>query len=261
MVGRVILLIVAFLVAGLGALLVFLYAQQAEERAIAELEPTPVLVLNNDVAAGTSVAAAQEAGAFVLLDRPAAAVPEGALADVAENLDDVILANLYTGETLLADRLGDPADLERLPIPDGRIAVSFTFGDPNRVADFVSPGSGVAVFLTTTPTESEVTDPATGETTLESGTETTRLLLPDVQIIAIGGTTTQTITTTGADGRQQTTETNLSLLTLALTQQQAEQLILAQTLGELYLGLLTDTSVIEPGPGTNADNLFDVAAP
>ena len=261
MVGRVILLIAAFVVAGLGALLVYLYATQSDARAIAELKPTPVLVLASDVAAGTSVAAAQEAGAFVLQDRPAAAVPGGALADITDNADDVVLADLYIGEALLASRIGNPADLERLPIPDGQIAASFTFGDPNRVADFVSPGSNVAIFLTGNIAETGESDPETGQAVgnVPTGT-TTRLLLPEVQIIAVGGTTTQTITTTDATGQQQTTETNLSLLTLALTQQQAEQVILAQTLGELYLGLLTDTSVIEPGEGVAAENLFEAAS-
>lgn len=261
MVGRVILLIAAFVVAGLGAALVFLYAQQADERAVAKLTPREVLVVQREVAAGTSVAAAREADAFVLAERPADSIPPGSLATLDENLEDVVLATLYPGEPVLAGRLGDPKDLEALPIPEGQLAASFTFGDPNRVADFIAPGSNVAVFLTK-PAEPTELDPVTGQPVAVTATgPITRLLLPSVQIIAIGGTTTQTVTTTGADGEQQTTETNLSLLTLSLTQRQMEQLVLAQSLGELYLGLLTDTSQIEPGSGTNAENLFQVTAP
>ena len=261
MLGRVLLLIAAFVVAGLGALLVFLYAQQADDRAIAQLDPTSVLVLIQPVAAGTSVTAAQEAGSFELRDRPANAVPPTALADLEQNQEDVVLTDLMVGEILLSDRLGDPTELERLPIPDGQIATSFTFGDPNRVADFIAPGSSVAVFLTRTPEETETVDPETGEIATAAGTPSTRLLLPEAQVIAVGNTTTVTETVTTTDGEQQTTEVNRALLTLALTQQQAEQLILGQNLGELYLGLLTDTSVIEPDEGTNVGNVFEVAVP
>ena len=67
MVGRVILLIAAFVVAGLGALLVFLYAQQADERAAAQFDSVDVLVATQEVAAGTTVAAALEAGSFELV--------------------------------------------------------------------------------------------------------------------------------------------------------------------------------------------------
>ena len=256
MVGRVILLIAALVVAALGALLVFLYAQQADARAAKQYKSTDVLVATQDIPAGTTVAAAAEAGLFELVSRPQLALPDGALSDTAGLESEVVLSTLFRNEVLSDGKVGDPADLEQLPIPDGQIAASFTLGDPNRVADFVAPGSKVAVFLTTTAEESQEIDPVTGETVVTAGGQTTRLLLPEVQIIAIGGTTTQSVTTTGPDGEQQTTETNLSLLTLALTQRQTEQMVLAQSLGVLYLGLLTDTSVIEPGTGTNADNLF-----
>jgi pilus assembly protein CpaB len=46
------------------------------------------------------------------------------------------------------------------------------------------------------------------------------------------------------------------MLTLALTQKQAEQIIFAQGNGSMYLGLLNDKSQIRPGPGVNATNVF-----
>ncbi len=77
----------------------------------------------------------------------------------------------------------------------------------------------------------------------------------------MGTTTTGTQTQTTPDGRQQTTEVNGALLTLGLNQDQLERLVLAQSLGELYLGLLTDTSVITPGAGVTLDGLFQEGAP
>lgn len=262
MVGRVLLLIAAVVVAGLGALLVYQYAQRADERAIAALEPVTVLVANRQVPAGTSVADAELGGSLQQIDRPAAAVPDGALADTDQNSDDVLLTDLYPGEVLLGQKLGEPGGQKDLQIPEGLIAASFTFGDPNRVADFIAPGSDVAVFLTTrTGDGAQGTDPVTGEVTGTGAAETTRLLLPEVPVIAVGTTTTGTQTQTTPDGRQQTTEVNGALLTLGLNQDQLERLVLAQSLGELYLGLLTDTSVITPGAGVTLDGLFQEGAP
>lgn len=257
MIGRVLLLLAAFVVAGVGVLLVFLYARQADTRALADLEPTPVVVVVQPVAAGTTVADALRTGAFDVLERPQAALPASALITLDANLDDVVLADLVVGEMLVAERLGDEASLEALVIPEGTIATSFTFGDPNRVAGFVAPGSTVAVFITRTPDAAETLDPTTGEPPPTAGRATTRLLLPEAQVIAVGSSTTVTETVTVPGGAQQTTEENRALLTLALTQEQAQQLILGQTLGELYLGLLDDSSVIELGPGTDVSSLFE----
>ena len=46
-------------------------------------------------------------------------------------------------------------------------------------------------------------------------------------------------------------------MTLAVTQKQLEQLVHAQTLGELYLGLLKDDSQVSTSDsGVTANNLF-----
>lgn len=259
MVGRVLLLVAAVVVAGLGALLVFLYANQADERAIADLEPVTVLVAQDRVTAGTTLAQAQSDGAFAEESRPAAAVPPGYDVDLTDREQDVITSTLYPGEVLISQKLGDPTSLRRLPIPEGKIGASFTFGDPNRVGDFVAPGSRVAVFVTFQPRAGAV-DPATGQP-VAPGSQTTQLLLGDASVIAVGDNTTETVTRTGTDGQSTTTQVNRALLTLALTQEQTEKLILAQTIGELYLGLLNDTSVVTEGDGATLGNLFEAGAP
>ena len=261
MVGRVLLIIAAFVVAALGVLLVFLYAQGADDRALQGLEPTPVLVLTKPVPAGTSVTAAVEAGAFELVDRPVDAVPSGALSDTAEVLDSVTLLDLYPGEILLSQKLGDPTERDLITIPDGLIATSYVLDAPNRVADFIAPGSEIAVFVTVEEAREEQTDEAAGEVIADDTTQSTRLLLPEVKVLAVGTAATVTQTRTNPDGAEETIEVDRALITLGVSQQQAEQLILGQTLGSLYLGLLSDTSQIQPGQGVTVDNLFEVAAP
>jgi pilus assembly protein CpaB len=263
MVGRVLLLIAAFVVAGLGALLVWLYASQADRRALAEADPVPALVVQAEegVPAGTTLGVAIDSGLIAEEQVPGAAVPDTAIIDPSERLDDIALTALVDGEVVVSSRFGNPADLQQLIVPDGLTAVSFTFGDPNRVAGFVTPGSEVAVFATLEGEENEEVDPVTGESVVDSDTTFTRLLLGEALVVGVGGSTTITETTTTAEGTQQTTEVSAALITLALTQPQIERLVLAQSLGELYLGLLNDTSEINPSDGANLDNLFDEAAP
>jgi pilus assembly protein CpaB len=151
----------------------------------------------------------------------------------------VALTSVFPGQQLIAGMFGATAAVDAsIAIPPGQIAVSFSFGDPNRVAGFVQPGSDVAIFLTSS---------------LVGGTQTTRILLPKATVIAVGPTTV----TPPANASQANTEAlPKALLTLALTQRQAEKLIFASGSGSLYLGLLNDKSKITPGAGTNAKNLF-----
>ena len=45
-------------------------------------------------------------------------------------------------------------------------------------------------------------------------------------------------------------------MTLAVTQEELETLVFAQTQGDLYLGLLNEASEVGPSRGINVDNLF-----
>lgn len=237
MAGRVALLVAAVVVAGIGAVLVVLYASQADERARAALEPRSVLVVQQPVVAGATPRQAMEAGALQLEDVPGDAVVDGAFSDIAEVADLVITTDLHPGEQLIRAKLGSTADIDPLGIPDGRIASSFLFEDSERVANFLSPGSEVAVFLTRPTPQGP----------------TTRLLLERVEVLGVGGTPTN------PGAVQPSSEVDRALLTLSLDQQQAERLILGQTVGELYLGLRTDTSQVGPDQGVSDGNLFEGA--
>lgn len=237
MAGRVALLVAAVVVAGLGAVLVVLYANQADERARAELDPRSVLVAQQLVVAGATVGEAVAAGALVATDIPGDAVVEGALGSTDDVIDQVITTDLYPGEQLITAKLGTTADVDPLGIPEGRIASSFLFEDPERVANFLLPGSEVAVFLTRPTPQGP----------------TTRLLLERVEVLGVGGTPTN------PGAVQPSSEVNRALLTLSLDQQQAQRLILGQSVGELYLGLRTGTSQLSPDQGVSDANLFEGA--
>lgn len=246
MVGRVVLLVAALLVASLGAFLVYLYAQRAISAAEEQLASVEVWVANQEVPTGTTVAEAELAGSLELVERPVEGLPTGAVTDLAELQDDVFVSTVYSGEVVIESRLGDAGQADALAVGEGQLAAAFVFDDPNRVASFVDPGSDVAVFLTRQQLAVPVAEGDDPEaTTVVAGT--TQLLLPSARVIAVGGPDATA---------EQGVDVSQALVTLSLDQEDAQRLILAQTVGELYLGLLTDTSVVDPGPVTTPDNMF-----
>lgn len=252
---RAIILLIALLLAGAGTFMVWLYIQNLQAGVEEEQAPTLVLVAQTPIAAGTTGAAAQEAAAFTTIEVPAYAVAEGALSDPAPVLEQVALFPIATGEQILSSKFGNPGDQVSFTIPDGKLAASVQLSDPARVAGFIRPSSEVAVFVTLTAPGGDEGD-AENATGAPAGAQFTRVVLPRVEVLAVGQTTVLSITTTTAEGQQQTEQIPAAILTLALTQEEAQKVILAQSQGELYFGLLNDASATEVGPPTTIENLF-----
>ena len=239
---RVALLTAAIVIAAIGTTLVYLYAKQANDRAIADAQPRDVLVASALIPAGQTAEQALAAGSLVKESVPAKAVAPGAVGNIEVLAGQVAIGPIYPGQQILTQLFGETAGaVTGIQIPKGLLAASFTFTDTARVAGFVNAGSEVAVFLTS-PAASPDEEP------------TTRLLLEKVKILAVGATTI----TPPADPTKANPEVfQRATMTIAVSQAQLEKLVFAQTQGELYLGLLNDASEVEPGSGTNADNLFD----
>jgi pilus assembly protein CpaB len=235
---RRVLLITAGLVAVLGLALVVVYARGADQRAEQRFATAPVLQVTGVIEAGESIADALDAGKVATADvaegdrLPTAYTEPGALDSAS-----VALTTLFPGEQLIPEKLGDAAATgPQLLIPDtGELAISVNLTDPARVAGFVSPGSEVSVFVTTTGYS--------------------RLLLERVRVLGVGSTTPVTATT-DEDGQPTAEQLPKTLITLSLTQKQAEKVLFAQSIGELAVALLTAESDVEPGDPTGPGNLF-----
>ena len=156
--------------------------------------------------------------------------------------NSVALSTIYPNEQIVTAKFGAAGDQDTLAIPDGNIAISVNLTDTGRVAGFVNPGASVAVFVNTTD------DSGAGATT--------RLLLPKVQVIAVGATTVVNTTTTDPAGAQTTEQLPKTLFTLSVPQTDAERIMYAVSHGELSFGLLNDKSKVKTGPGVTAKNLF-----
>jgi pilus assembly protein CpaB len=251
---RTILLIAALVVAALGTALVWMYANRAEEAALAGQEPVQVLVATTNVAAGTTGAAISEAGTAELRNLPASSVPAGALSDLTPVAGQVAVSTIFEGQVLLAGMFGSVQQSGGgLTLPEGAMAVSVSLGDPQRVAGFVQPGSEVAIFVTVAGVGGGGGDE---EAEAAAAVTQTAALLERVPVVAVGPTTVSATTTT--DGQTSNTEQiPTAILTLALDQAQAQRLIQATAEGQLYFALLNDESQIDPDlPGTTTENLL-----
>lgn len=241
---RKVLLIVAALVAALGAALVFVYAQGAEERASAQYDTVDVLVATQEISAGESANDAYKAGKIAVKSIPQTYVLTGATSDGGAFRDAFALTTMYPGEQLVPEKFGAATDVQAavtLPVPDGLAATTVTFSDTGRLAGFVRPGDRVGIFITGTFPPSEE--------------QTTRLLLPDVLVLATGSTTA--ITQPNPDGTTTDTGISQTLFTLAGTQDEIEKIQLATKVGELNLTLASETTKLKPGDGVNVGDLFD----
>lgn len=243
---RTLLLLAALIVAALGTTGVFLYVNGVDERAAADYKLVDVLVATAPISAGTSAQAAQEAGALDLRPFLARSVRDlPALSDVSSISSQVALAAIPAGSPILSSQFGTPGEASVLPINEGDIAITVNMDDVGRVAGFVQPGSKVVLFLTTAEVSGS-----------NSGQEVTRVLLPEVDVIAAGQTTVTT--TTGSGENQQTEEVSKALLTLSVNQTEAQKIVYAAGHGKLTFGLLTDKSEINKSDaGVTARNLFD----
>jgi pilus assembly protein CpaB len=239
---RVVLLVVAFVIAAVGTGLVFVYVKQADDRALAGQQPVEVLVAKVQISSGTQVKDAAGQGAFRTVRIARSAVAAGALSTIDPIRESVALTTVFPGQQILSGMFGatsDQTSTSTLPLPDGTLAVSLQFADPSRVAGFVEPGSKVAVMLTL-----KGTDQPFGFT---------RVLLPSVQVVAVGPSTVSPV----ADDKQANKEElPRALLTLALGERDAAKVVWGSQHGELYLGLVNDKSKVSSETEINAGNVF-----
>jgi pilus assembly protein CpaB len=238
---RTILLIVAAMIAVLGAGMVFLYVKGADSRARETQAPVAVLKAVAQIEPGESLTQASAAGKIELKEVPLEQKLDGALASIGSNGALVALTAIYPNEQITMSKFGSPGEQDELAMPAGDFAISVQMSDTGRVAGFVSPGSKVAVFL----------NGPIGK----AGQPGTRVVLPSVQVVAVGATTVTKSTSTSDAGS--TTETiPQTLFTLAVNQKEAEKVLFAASTGELSFGLLDAKSKVKPDSGVTQSNLF-----
>ncbi|MFC7491622.1 MULTISPECIES: RcpC/CpaB family pilus assembly protein [unclassified Knoellia] len=265
---RIIALIAAVLLALVGAVLVLLYANGADKRALEGQQPQTVYVTAEVVPSGTTLKDAERGGLIKRTQVAAKAKPAGALAAInAENSGLLALADIAPGQVVLeaafgTERLGQKA----IGVASGKVAISVSLEDPNRVGAFVTPGSIITIY-DTYDLKKLGTDDATAQYN-ELGVKGTSVLLTKVPVIGIGTTSLTGASEPRKDDKDDTEEqaptaatpVQTYLVTVELTPADSLKLVHAiqhtQNLQNnpakhIYFGLEGPDTTVPPNLGTD----------
>jgi pilus assembly protein CpaB len=253
MTRRILGVLLAIVLAIIGTAAVFTYVNLATSQVAEGQEAVTVLIANERIPAGTSGASLRERELVEEVVMPRSSVPDTAMSEVTEEFDTlVVTADLQPSQLLLRGMFGPPTRLAGgLNIPESMVAVSVEIDMDRQVAGYVRPGSQVAIFNT----YEEIDEDAADDDEQIRDNRRTRLLLPRVEVLAVG-VFGEGVTTTPRNGDAEESEPTGVILTVAVDQEDAERLIHATRTGLLYLALLTDTSDVSPGPGVDIHSLF-----
>lgn len=261
---RIVLIAAAVLLAVLGTFAVYSYGKSADKRALASTKSATVLVVTKRIPAGTTWSDAVKGGYFSQENYPANAVPQDALTDAktaAIGGDAVALADVVPGQFVLREAFGTKtAQTGALQIPKGYLAVSVTLPINAEVAGYIGPGSEVTIFVTaqytpggTTASKTQTqTQTPSGDDVLGDQPTVTKTVISKADVLAVSQAPVTDVDGSGDSGSS--SSDGSPLVTLALTQRDAERVILNQKIGDLYLALLSpDSTVSGDDPGVDND--------
>ncbi len=221
---------------GLAAYLALRYLRDQRTLMAAEPKGASVVVAAHDLTVGSMVRAVD----VRLVHWPGNAMLPGYLESVEAVVGRGVITPVRASEPLLDSKLADTAAGGGLAvtIPEGMRAVSVKVDEVIGVAGFVLPGTRVDVVVTLPPRA------GASETV-------TRLLLQNVPALAAGESTQQ-----DAQGKPQ----RVTVITLLVTPEQAEVLILAANEGRIQLALRNTLDLAKvQTPGVRAASLLRVA--
>ena len=144
---RIIAALAAVLLAVVGVVLLTGYVSGADQRAMAGMKTTSVLVVTGPVEAGTP---AEDLVKLVKpRELPRAAVAPGALTSLKQVSGKITAADLVAGEQLLAGRFSAPGGkLQGVDVPDGMHEVTVMLESQRVLGSRIVAGDTVGVFVT-----------------------------------------------------------------------------------------------------------------
>lgn len=226
MIRRIIVALVALLIAAVGGVLTFLYASGADARAMADMSPAQVLVVAEPVAAGTPSEAL--ARSLTVAEIPSAAVVPGGVSDLADVAGLLTTTDLQPGEQLLASRFEAPDAIEQVvEVPPNMHELSLQLETRRVIGGELRAGDTVGIFLSGTVT--------TGTSNESVSVDQTHLILHKVLVTAVTGAAALVTDENGEQVEQEAEDS--VMVTLALSAADAEQLVFGAEFGTIWLSL------------------------
>lgn len=243
----------ALLLAVVGAVLLFVYVQGASARAQAGLEPVNVLVVTEQVPAGTK--SSDLAGKIHVESIPRAAVPEGALTTLDDQEGKVTAVGLEPGEQLLAARLVEPRDLApgTVPVPDGLGEVTLLLS-PERILGGRLEAGDIVTIYTSFETPDGPADAVPAD--IRGWKQSTGLLFHDVLITAVQKAPSETNNDGSGSKADVEMPTGSAFITFARSDADASKLIYSAEFGKLWLAKQTDATTKNDPPATTFGGLY-----
>lgn len=240
MARRIVGIIVAVLLAAVGTLVLVGYVRTAEQRALAGELTVAVLVVAEEIPAGTP---AEELGSMVRTERvPAKVQAIGSVEGLDELAGLAADVTLLPGEQITRQRFVVPGEVGAVEVPEGLLEVTVALEPERALGGQLDPGSLVGIIASFTEESASTTAAAGGEGAppVDSGSEAiTHLLLHKVLVTNVQGN--QSAAAGGVLGAN-TTEAgdnavpaDAVLVTLALDAPSVERVVFAAEHGSLWL--------------------------
>ena len=234
MTRRIVAITVAIALAALGTIGGIYLVVSADSRARGAInDAVRVAVAKTRIPAGTPMS--QAADLITFQAYPRTSVPEDYLTTINDDLKDkFITVTVPAGWFVTRGIVGDRNQTNSgIVLPPNKMAVTVQTSVPEQVAGYLRVGSTVSIFLTYRQVKSNGT----------AGVERTRVLLPKVEVLAIG-----------QPGPNGTVGTKGSQVTVAVSPNDALRLIEGLNHGSLYLALVDDATQVPSGPVDNTDD-------
>jgi pilus assembly protein CpaB len=242
---------VAVILALVGTAAVYGYVRNADNRAMAGQQPVTVLIVDKLIPAGTS-ARTVRTGDYVHTDHvPAASTPGGSVKTItADWRSDVATAAIRPGQVVLRSMFGAKVPTTSgLALPAGKIAVSVKLTTSGDVAGYVQPGSQIALFDTFILLNGKAAPSGSKTSSDKKDNWATKLLLPRVDVLAVSQGAPDGVKAGLDDANTGVVDT--LMVTVAVSQADAERLIHVAQTGMPYAALLSDSSTSAPAAGVD----------
>jgi pilus assembly protein CpaB len=231
MVRKLIGIVAALLLAGIGTVVLISYVKTAEQRALAGEQTVSVLVLQEAISAGTP---ADQLTGSVKPERVPAKVQAAGSVEALTELDGLVAAvDLVPGEQVVAQRFVDPptfAARGAVEVPAGLLQVTVSLSPERALGGRLKPGDTVGVLA------------SFGDVSDEEGAEsgpTTHLVLHKVLVTNVQGGVAGTASPAPGDedpGADPSAVPGGNLLvSLALDAGSVERVVFAAEFGSLWL--------------------------
>jgi pilus assembly protein CpaB len=235
----------AVLLAVLGTGLVLAYVHKANTRALEGMHAVTVIVAQKAMPSGTPAGVALQDGTLGSQKLPASAVPADAVRSITRANENLVSSTpLQPGQLLLHPMLVTATHATAgIAIPPDTVAVTVQLCVQEAVGGYVTAGSIVALFDTyPIGGGGNIEETCEGTHQVQSNSALrTRIVLTHAEVLSVGAAPTHSVAS-GISSLSNSVAQGTELVTLAVSQDDADRLIQVVRIGMPYLVLVTSKS-------------------